>query len=490
VLLGLTIGCARCHDHKYDPISQREYYRLFAFLDNCDEPVLEVPTEQQSRELPILETEIATTEKILADNEPAVARRQAEWEARLAPLLASDAREVQELPAAVRAILGKPAAGRSEKELKQVAEHYKSIDKDRIPIIERLSDLTRRKQQLRKAITTTLVVAERPERRTTHVHLRGDFLRPGARVEPGVPAVLPPLAPRGEKPDRLDLARWLVSPQNPLTPRVTANRLWQVLFGRGLVETENDFGTQGDPPSHPELLDWLASELVRSDFRLKAMQRELVASAAYRQSSHARSDIARLDPRNRLLGRQSRLRLEAEAIRDAALCSSGLLTREIGGPGVYPPQPQSVFRFTQTAKYWKESQGDDRFRRGMYTYFWRSSPYPQLVTFDAPDATTACTRRVRSNTPLQALTLANDAAFYEMAQALGARIVAGSGPGDDDRVRSAFLLALGREPAATERRRLLAHVAAEREDAGGDDSAAWTAAARVLLNLDEFITRE
>ncbi|MBI4602882.1 MAG: PSD1 domain-containing protein [Planctomycetes bacterium] len=492
VFLGLTVGCARCHDHKYDPLSQREFYQLFAFFNGADEPALEVPTEQQARELPLLDTEIAAAEKLLAENELAVAKRQVEWEAKLRPLLASATppRELLEVPENVRCALARAPGERAPEEVQLVADHYKSIDKDRIPLAQRVADLTKRKEQLKRSITTTLVLAERPEPRPTHIHIRGDFLRPGARVEPRTPAVLPPVEPRGPRADRLDLARWLVGPRNPLTPRVTANRVWQACFGKGLVETENDLGAQGSPPTHPELLDWLAAELSGGGWSLKRLLRAIATSAAYRQSSRARPDLLERDPRNLLLARQSRLRLEAEAIRDAALAASGLLSREIGGPGVYPPQPQGLFRFTQTAKYWKESQGADRYRRGMYTYFWRSSPYPLLATFDAPDATTACTRRARSNTPLQALTLANDPAFFEMAQALGARLLREAPGPDEARVPRAFRLCVARQPSERELARVLELVEAERAFPDSTPEGVWTAVARTMLNLDELITRE
>ncbi len=507
VFLGFTMGCARCHDHKYDPISQREYYEFFALFNNADEPAIQVPTGQQARELPLLSTELAAAEKLLADNENAVTQRQAIWERDLA----ERPEKVRELPEAVRKLFSRPAAERSEVEKKAIAAYYRSIDKDRVPLAQRVADLKKREEQLRGSITTSLVMAERTEARETRIHIRGDFLRLGARVEGAVPGVLPRLeasAPDGRS-TRLDLARWLVDLRNPLTPRVTANRVWQAYFGQGIVATENDFGTQGAPPAHPELLDWLASELVAGGWSMKAMHRLIVTSATYRQSSMARPDLREADPYNKLLGRQSRLRLEAEAVRDAALAASGLLSREVGGPGVYPPQPQGIYRFTQTAKFWKESEGPDRYRRGMYTYFWRSSPHPLLTTFDAPDATLACTRRVRSNTPLQALTLANDAAFFEMAQALAVRMMREAPGADGERIRHAFRACLSRSPGEWETRRLsefLAeqrkHFAAAPRDAEAAappgrpvgvspvEGAAWTAVARVMLNLDELITRE
>ncbi|MEX0713066.1 MAG: DUF1553 domain-containing protein, partial [Pirellulales bacterium] len=306
-----------------------------------------------------------------------------------------------------------------------------------------------------------------------------------------------------------DLARWLVDEANPLTARVTVNRIWQQYFGQGLVTTDNDFGTQGSPPTHPELLDWLAGQLIERGWSIKAIHRLIVTSATYRQSSAFREDLAQRDPYNKLLGRQPRLRLEAEVIRDVALGASGLLTREIGGPGVYPPQPEGIYRFTQQVKYWTISTGPDRFRRGMYTYFWRSSPYPLLMTFDAPDANTACTRRPRSNTPLQALTLANDRVFVECAQALAARAIGEAGPGDGERIAYVMRLCLAREPSDVESRRLAEFLQGQRSRFAGQpaeaekvapaqrvpgvaapEAAAWTALARVVLNLDEFITRE
>jgi hypothetical protein len=335
-------------------------------------------------------------------------------------------------------------------------------------------------------ITTTLVLKERATPRVTNIHLGGDFLRKGAVVTPDVPRVLPSLTKK-ERATRLDLARWLVDGKNPLTARVTMNRFWQQYFGLGIVETENDFGTQGTPPSHPELLDWLASEFMARGWSMKAMHRLIATSATYRQASRNRPELATNDARNRLLARQNRLRLDAEVVRDVALASSGLLTRTVGGPSVYPPQPNGVYAFTQVPRTWEASNGPDRYRRGLYTYFWRSAPHPDLTVFDAPEALAACTRRNRSNTPLQALTLLNDQGFFEFAQALAKRILRESKEADGERIGYAFRLCLGRQPNSRERQtleRLLARL--------GDKEPldAWTSIARVLLNLDEFITRE
>jgi hypothetical protein len=307
-----------------------------------------------------------------------------------------------------------------------------------------------------------------------------------------------------------------VDRRNPLTGRVTVNRLWQGYFGKGLVETENDFGTQGSLPTHPDLLDWLAVEFMDRGWSLKAMHRLIVCSATYRQSSRIRPDLAERDPHNRLLGRQNRLRLDAEIVRDNALAASGLLSRQLGGPSVHPPQPDGIYQFTQVQRPWKTSTGGARYRRGLYTFFQRSAPYPALIVFDAPDSTTSCTRRVRSNTPLQALTLLNDQAFLELARGLAERAVTDGGPDDAGRLRRAFRLCLARAPSPAEAERLGRYLSQQRDEfraapaearallfpaatAGqpvpmaADDlveRAAWTAAARILLNLDEFITRE
>jgi hypothetical protein len=356
-----------------------------------------------------------------------------------------------------------------------------------------------------------MVLQERAKPRETYIHLGGDFLRKGKPVGPGVPAVLHtlPAAHANKAPNRLDLANWLVDPRNPLTARVVVNRYWQHYFGLGLVETENDFGTQGTLPSHPELLDWLATEFMARGWSMKAMHRLIVTSATYRQSSHARPELATRDPRNRLLARQTRLRLEAEAVRDVTLAASGLLVPKVGGPSVFPPQPAGVFAFTQVQRDWKPSPGADRYRRGLYTYFWRSAPHPALMAFDAPDSTSTCTRRNRSNTPLQALTLLNDRAFYEFAQALAVRVLRECPGNDAERLAYAYRLCLARAPSAKEQQRLGALLSCFQESFAANageakriapatrpagvtpsQAAAWTLVSRVMLNLDEFITRE
>ncbi|MBX3747272.1 MAG: PSD1 domain-containing protein [Verrucomicrobiae bacterium] len=437
--LGLTVACAQCHDHKFDPISHREYFQLFAFFNNQDEPGLPLPNPAQ--------------QAALADHR----------------------RHVSELEAALAAL----------------AEHEAEDVATRRQALERQLAALRRKAP---PVTTTMVLTERAEPRESYIHIQGDFTRRGPDVQPGTPAILHPLRPNpthdgsARPPNRLDLARWIVDPANPLTARVTMNRVWQQYFGRGLVETENDFGTQGSPPSHPDLLDWLAIEFQSRDWSLKAMHRLIVSSATYRQSSRARPDLADIDASNRLLARQKRLRLDAEIIRDVALVASGKLHPAIGGPGVFPPQPDGVMNLGQSRRPWTPSEGPDRYRRGLYTYFWRATPHPALTVFDAPDSFSACTRRPRSNTPLQALTLLNDHAFVELAQALAERLRHLPAEHDDQRLTHAFRLCLARPPSPTELDRLRDLLALESRDHG--PSAAWDTVARVLLNLDETITRE
>jgi hypothetical protein len=338
-----------------------------------------------------------------------------------------------------------------------------------------------------------MVMKEIDPPRPTYIHIRGDFLRNDERTGPLTPGVLsavPPGLPPSPRRTRLDLARWLVSPDNPLTPRVTVNRMWMRYFGRGLVETDDDFGTQGSPPTHPELLDWLAGEFIRHGWSMKAMHRLIATSATYRQSSRMRAELTARDPRNLLLARQERVRVEGEIVRDAMLSASGLLDPTIGGPSVHPPQPDGVYAFTQNVKKWTADTGANRYRRALYTTFYRSAPYPLFTTFDAPDFQTACTRRPRSDTPLQALTVANNAVFLELARGLSAR-VSREVPSDDTaaRLRRAFLLCLGREPSAKELSTLRDYHARHRA-AGADDAAALAAVARTLFNTDSFITRE
>ena len=512
VWLGLTIGCAQCHDHKFDPITQREYYQFFAFLNNSDEPNFEILSPADEARRTQIRASLAAVEKQLKTLDPTNPDAIEKWERAL-----TDESRLK-VPKDIAAIMLVAPNGRSAKQKAALDTAYRNNDLTRhalgglanpiatvlnAHVLTGRNELVQARETLKKKepnAITTMVVRERKMPRDTHIMIAGDFTRQGVKVAPGFPASLPakPQAAR----NRLDLARWLVDPANPLTARVAVNRWWGQYFGIGIVETENDFGTQGTPPSHPELLDWLASEFVASGWSIKAIHRLIVNSATYRQSSKARPELDRLDARNRVLARQSRIRVNAEVVRDVSLAASGLLSPKVGGPSVFPPQPEGVYRFTQIDKAWKASAGEDRYRRGMYTYFWRSAPHPQLVTFDAPDASTSCTRRNRSNTPLQALTLLNDSGFYEYAQGLAARISREAKGSDVDKLKHAFQVCLSREPSERELARLQTFLAQQQSDLKSKpeeakklspeapEQAAWVMLARVLLNLDEFITRE
>jgi len=335
----------------------------------------------------------------------------------------------------------------------------------------------------------TLVMRERPANnpRPTFRHHRGEYLSPKEEVQPAVPGFLPQL-PAGAPANRLTFAKWLVSPENPLTARVIVNRQWQAFFGWGIVRTLADFGYQGDPPSHPELLDWLAVEFMKQGWSLKRLHKLIVGSATYRQSSAASPELQLRDPQNLLLARAPRFRLDAEIIRDAALKAAGVLSPKMGGPGVYPPQPASVTTEGTYGKVdWKTSEGEDRHRRSIYTFAKRTAPFAMGTTFDAPTGEGCLAKRDVSNSPLQALTLLNDAMFVEAAQAM-ARNVVKSCAGDDECITAIFRRCLTRLPADDEMKMMRAFVQRERARNPGKE-APWSALARAVLNLDETITQ-
>jgi hypothetical protein len=348
---------------------------------------------------------------------------------------------------------------------------------------------------------------ERPEgfTRATKRHHRGEFLQAKEEVTPGLPSFLPGL-PEGASQNRLGFAQWLVTKENPLTGRVIMNRHWEAFFGRGLVRTLEDFGFQGELPSHPELLDWLAVEFPKRGWSQKQMHKLIVMSATYQQSSHANEELMERDPTNLLLARGPRFRIEAEMVRDYALVASGLIEEKLGGPSVYPPQPAGV---TTEGAYgplqWKTSEGSDRYRRGLYTFAKRTAPYAMTSTFDGPSGEACLARRDRSNTPLQALTLLNDEVFMEAAREMGSAI-SKSGKGSiTEKVEALFRRCLTRPPSAEELEKLTAFYEKQlaRFEAGelkaaeflrenenaSSEQAAWTALARVLLNLDETISK-
>ncbi len=681
--LGLTVQCAQCHTHKYDPIQQREYYALMAFLNNADEPEFEVPDPSRDARSAEVGRQVAERERALAALYPAgdglssAARLErdfvawiAEQRKRVIPwtrLVPSDARsnlplleidrdgvvtssgdqskrdlyeitlrtlpqgtqairidaitdenlprrgpgriyyegpfgdfflsEVSALqdgaPIKIRAASNSFAAGASnaaaaidgnpqtgwsinggqgkphhavfvlempfngrELTFQLLFEKYFAAGMGRFrlsasplasaaavdlePEIEAyllrpegewtpsdrqalkrafllktplLATARAEVDKLRASLPapiTTLVMQERPagNPRPTHLHHRGEFLQPREKVQPAIPAFLPPL-PTSSRKDRLAFARWLVSPGNPMVGRVTVNRHWAAFFGRGLVRTTEDFGIQGEQPSHPELLDWLAVRFTSTGpdglgWSIKKLHRLIVTSATYRQQSSASPELQKRDAQNVLLARGPRHRLEAELIRDSLLKVSGLLSPKIGGPSVFPPQPAGV---TSEGTYgplnWQVSTGEDRYRRGLYTFAKRTAPYAMFATFDGPSGEACVARRESSNTALQALTLLNDGVVLEAAQALG-RLVSGQGVDDGARVEWLYRRCLTRGPSPTEKSAMLAFVARQRSRlSGGEldaskicgaaeptaDRAVWTLAARVVLNLDEAITK-
>jgi Protein of unknown function (DUF1553)/Protein of unknown function (DUF1549)/Planctomycete cytochrome C len=419
------------------------------------------------------------------------------------------------MPANVADAIAKPTAERTSDEQKQIADYFRSVDPELARLNKIVADhATKAPKDSGVKAQTVVQIAEA---RQASIHIRGDFLNKGDPVSVATPSVLPSGTSAEAASSRLEFARWLFEADNPLTARVTVNRVWQRIFGRGIVNTVDDFGTQGDTPTHPELLDWLASEFQRQGWSLKELHRLIVSSATYQQSAAFRSDLVETDPLNTLLARQQRRRVEAETIRDIALAASGLLDTRLGGPSVRPPQPAeySNLTYANSAK-WKVSPGGDAYRRGMYTFFQRTSPYPMLMTFDSPDSTEVCTQRSLSNTPLQALTLWNDPAFFECAQALGTRVVAEAPASESvsdtvrERARYAFTLCLSRRPSDDELSDVIAlynaqhkraeanHEAAKQiigkqlapEGTSPAELAAWIIVGRTLINLDEFITRE
>jgi cytochrome c553 len=458
VWMGTTTMCTQCHNHKFDPFKQKEFYQLFAFFNNTedlgrgDDPEMPLSTPEQAAKIKTLQDGAAVMKKT-AGAAPAFGAAGVHAAALRAAALEKEAADV------------KPA--------------------------------------------TTLVMKELPQPRPTHIMLRGNYHNLGDEVHPGVPAKLPPM-PAGAPPNRLGLAKWLIDRDNPLTARVTMNRMWTQHFGRGIVETSEDFGTQGDPPTHPELLDWLAVEFMNRKWDLKAMRKLIVMSATYRQASKVSADLAKRDPFNRLFARGPRFRMDAEMVRDNALAISGLLNRKIGGPSVFPYQPDGVWFNPYSADKWVISTGGDQHRRGLYTFARRTAPYAEFTAFDAPSREFCTERRPRTNTPLQALAVLNEKVYVEASAALARRMTTELKGSAEDRVAYGFRLCTARTPTAAERDLLLklygqslekyhkdATAAAAMVKNGGAapkgvdaaELAAWTVVANVLLNLDETITK-
>jgi len=411
------------------------------------------------------------------------------------------------VPARVRQVLSIPRDQRTVAQEEAVFSYWRTTVPEFHDANARIEEWWRR----HPAGSSQFVYRRRDQPRETHMLARGDFLNPGKVVEPGVPDFLHPL-PAGVKPDRLAFARWIADRRSPTTARSMVNRIWQAYFGTGIVATAEDFGRQSEAPSHPELLDWLAVEFMDHGWSLKHIHRLIVTSNTYRQSSQVTPELYAKDPYNRLLARGPRFRVEAETVRDITLAASGLLDDRVGGPSVYPPAPEFLFLppASYSKKAWPVSTGADRYRRGLYIFRFRSVPFPALQTFDAPAGDVACVRRSRSNTPLQALVTLNEPGFVEAARALALKSLRNGGDDDRGRLTYAFRRAMARPPSAAERDLLLSFLDRQRRrtsapDAFGftpaelasvpngitrDEVSAWTALARVILNLDETITKE
>ncbi|MBC7820271.1 MAG: PSD1 domain-containing protein [Planctomycetaceae bacterium] len=423
------------------------------------------------------------------------------------------------LPENVQKLLAIKLDQRSAEQKQQLLDYYSSLDAATKTLVKQLDDL-KKKEPPKPELTVRVILQRAKDPRKTFVLRRGEFLEPLTEQEvvPAAFSTLPPMKPRDEKStmaDRLDLARWLVSPDNPLTSRVTVNHIWRQLFGRGIVASVNDFGIRGEKPSHPELLDWLAVSFRDGDktaqpWSRKALLKLIVTSATYRQASRHRPELLDVDPQNTLLARQNRLRVEAEIVRDLSLDVGGLLSKKIGGPSVFPALPAGITDLSYAGNFkWTNSTGEDRNRRGMYTFFKRTAPHPNLTTFDCPDANLTCVERRASNTPLQALITLNNETFLEASQAFAKRLLSQPASDDAARLTQAFRLCLARTPSDRELHQLTDLLSVNREfyrahqdDAkklngsitisgvSPDETAAWIATARILLNLDEFITRE
>lgn len=503
VFLGTTLECAQCHDHKYDPFSQEDYYKFFAYFNNTPlevkqtegvtwdfyGPTIDLPlSESQLQKRKLLITESKNLQLMLDANAVEFKNHVGKWFDDLQALKSTSINWQPTVPESLY-----PQRRRKQKELRELTKRLADINPE-----------------------TTLVMEDLPKPRETFVMLRGEYEQLGKKVQPATPSALPrfkheQLDKQLDSGTRLELARWLVSADNPLVARVTVNRWWSQIFGAGLVTTPEDFGTQSEPPSHPQLLDWLASELIESGWSMKHVIREIVLSDTFCQKSHCTPDAIEKDPANRWLARGPRYRLTAETIRDNALAVSGMLSTKMYGPPVMPHQPANLWRSVgRNQPKWIAAENEDRFRRGLYVVFKRASPYPSFINFDTPDRGSCTVQRATTNTPLQALTLMNDPAYAELALAFADRLLAIPAESDKQRLQLAMKIVVSRvaEPKELEvlqdlldaERQLLAKepdLISQRTSSKTDavrlaaadkaELAAWFTIASVLLNLDETI---
>ena len=496
VWLGSTLGCAQCHTHKYDPFTIEDYYRFYAYFERgVDETVLggEGNTRKFYRgaqiELPVSAGRRSRYSAVKAQHEYLrMVINQAEFEA-IADLPAWVEQQAsnRDLPPNTVSALAKPREERTEADNNAIRDAFLKTRPEVVEPRKELAKLAKRLKALAPA--KTLIMADKPGPVQSFLLTRGQIGVQGKPVAPGTPAALHALC-RDLPPNRLGLAKWITSPENPLTARVTVNRLWAEMFGRGIVPTSEDFGRQGEAPTHPELLDWLAVEFVEGGWSIKNVVRKIVTSATYRQSSRRSRALLERDPENTFLASGPRFRLPAEAIRDSLLAVSGLLSPKMGGPPVHPPQPEGLWKEISTATDpdYPTSKGADRHRRGIYTVLRRGAPYPSFTTFDASPRHGCVAMRARTNSPLQALTLLNDPVYVEAAKALAKLVMEMPKASDRDRLGYAFRRTVTRAPSAVELQELSRLLNGFR-GTSENEIQAWVSLARVLLNLDETITK-
>jgi mono/diheme cytochrome c family protein len=537
VWMATTLGCTECHDHKFDPFTARDFYSLGAFFSDLEEtPVgpqkyTPLPTPAQQSNVDKLKKQIPVLEAVLNTQTPALDDALARWESAQAeriepePSVEADANgtvpavsagkpiaDPAAPPKKIGEILAVPLAKRSAKQKKTLAAHYRTFAPELASTRKELVDLKERIKRLEKAFPTSLVSVRLGKPRTVRILPRGNWQdESGPEVQPTVPARLK-FADTESRTKRSDLADWVVSKDNPLTARVMVNRLWALCFGRGLAMPLDDFGAQGTPPTHPELLDWLAADFMDHGWDIKRTMKLLVTSGAYRQSSIAAAKTLAADPLNKWLARQGRWRLDAEMVRDNALAVSGLLAKPIGGASVKPYQPVGYWKHLNFPKRkWAPDSGVSQYRRGLYTFWCRTFLHPSMLAFDAPTREGCVAERTRSNTPQQALVLLNDPTYVEASRVFAERILQHGGDTDGERLAWAFERALSREPSAGERDILL-RLVKERAgyfDANADAAkaaatagewppsmalkpervAAWAAVSRAILNLYETTSR-
>ncbi len=458
--LGTTLECAQCHDHKYDPFTQKEYYQLFAFFNNTEietrakggaarefaGPFFELmPTENESNKLSALRAQLQKNKNAL---QAQLKKIQSQAEPELQDLF-KKLKGKKKVDKATQAAFQIEKKKRKPQHHKKIENFFKSHHPDSKKLIKEQNAL---EKKIAQALPPkTLVMREMEKKRKTQIFIRGDFLQTGETVEAQVPQALHAFPPETQL-DRRGLAEWINSPKNPITPRVVVNRWWKEIFGRGIVTSPEDFGTQASPPSHPQLLDWLANEFLNSGRSRKHLLRLIVTSATYKQSSVFDAESKAQDPENVWLSRGPRYRLPAEILRDNALAISGLISLKQGGPPTKPVQPPDIWRVIGNVdNTYRISSGEDLYRRGIYVVWRRSSPYPSFVNFDAPDRSSCAVSRPRTNTPLQALTLMNDSAFVEMAREFAARILLNDSlQTQEERIHWAFRTAASRRPNAHE----------------------------------------